>query len=110
MRIPNADFARVDRKKLEAYLLSSTHPIGRSKAKFFQAWGFDESNMGLLEHALLDLVRTQEITTAVSSAYGTKYRVDGLLATPSGSQVKLRTIWIVETGEKRPRLVTAYPF
>ena len=36
MALPEAESARVDREKLTGYLLSESHPIGRSKAKFFR--------------------------------------------------------------------------
>lgn len=40
MKLPNAAAARVDFEKLTEYLLSETHPIGRTKAAFFQRLGF----------------------------------------------------------------------
>jgi len=46
---------------------------------------------------------------SASSDHGTKYVVDGLITTPSGDQVKLRTVWIVDEGQNNPRFVTAYP-
>ncbi len=109
MKLPNADIARIDRQKLEAYLLSAAHPIGRSKAKFFHLLGFGESNAAHLERALREVAQTGEIAAIVRSPHGVKYVVDGLLPAPSGDRVKLRTIWIIETGEQRPPFVTAYP-
>jgi hypothetical protein len=110
MKLPNAVGATVDPKKLEGYLLSSTHPIGRPKAQFFLAMGFRETDAAILEHALLEVARTGEVAETTPSAYGVKHTVDGVLSTPSGRQVKLRTIWIVDAGDTRPRFVTAYPF
>jgi hypothetical protein len=110
MKLPNAQAARVERKKLEGYLLSSTHPIGRSKAKFFIAANFSENDVVILERALLELARTGEVAEISTSPHGVKYAVDGMLSNPSGQRLKLRTIWIVEAGETSPRLVTAYPF
>jgi hypothetical protein len=103
MKLPNARGATVDPKKLEGYLLSSTHPIGRPKAQFFLAMGFRETDAVILE-------RTGEVAETTPSAYGVKYTVDGVLSTPSGRQVRLRTIWIVDADDTRPRFVTAYPF
>jgi hypothetical protein len=110
MKLPNAHAATVDPKKLEGYLLSSTHPIGRPKAQFFLAVGFSETEVVILERALLEVARTGEVAETTSSAHGVKYTVDGLVSTPSGRQVKLRTIWIVHAGDTSPRFVTAYPF
>ena len=109
MRLPNADAALVDLRKLERYLLSAIHPIGRSKARFFRGLGFDESSVAQLEQALIDISRAGEVADVAGSPYGKKYIVDGVLPTPSGSRIMLRTIWIVETGGTRPRFVPAYP-
>ena len=40
MMLPDADRARVERTKLTDYLLSLSHPDGRSKAQFFMSFGF----------------------------------------------------------------------
>jgi hypothetical protein len=49
------------------------------------------------------------VTKSMTSAQGRKYIVDGALQTPVGQTVMVRTRWIVDEGETRPRLVTAYP-
>jgi hypothetical protein len=40
MKLPNAQKAIVDEKKVREYLLSPSHPVGRFKAKFFGSIGF----------------------------------------------------------------------
>jgi hypothetical protein len=45
----------------------------------------------------------------MTSVHGQKYIVDGMVLTPMGQDVIVRTVWIVDKGENRPRLVTAYP-
>jgi hypothetical protein len=40
VKLPNADQARVEREKITEYLLSTSHPDGRSKAEFFSRFGF----------------------------------------------------------------------
>ncbi len=109
MWVPNAEDARVDPEKLKAYLLSETHPVGRAKAKFFRSLGFDESNSAVLERGLIAIIKTQEIAETTASPYGSKYVVEGTITTPSGTLVKLRTVWIVEQAQTIPRFVTAYP-
>ena len=109
MRLPNADAAKLDREKLTGYLLSWTHPIGRWKAKFFRSLGFSESNIAVLEQALREITRTEEVAAVAPTPHGVKYIIDGLLTTPLGSRVRVRTIWIVDAGEDYPRFVTAYP-
>jgi hypothetical protein len=102
MAIPEAESARVDRGKLTGYLLSESHPIGRSKAKYFRGIGFDESNATLLEQGLLGIARSEAVVESMRSRHGMKYIVDGAIATPLGSRVKLRTIWIIEQGQEHP--------
>ncbi|MBI2940688.1 MAG: hypothetical protein HYY04_09660 [Chloroflexi bacterium] len=109
MKLPNRENASVSPQKLEAYLLSETHAVGRFKARFLGALGFDETNMDMLERGLLVIAHTEEVTNVVSSPYGTKYVLGGPLQTPADSQVQIRTVWIVDAGQDRPRFVTAYP-
>ena len=49
------------------------------------------------------------MTEVVETLYGMKYVVDGEVRAPTGESIEIRTVWIVEKGEVRPRLVTAYP-
>ena len=49
------------------------------------------------------------VKESIVSEYGTKYVIDGSIETPSGNVVKVRTIWIIEKGQDRPRFVTVYP-
>ena len=109
MRLPNVENAWVDRAKLTDYLLSETHPVGGPKARFFRGIGFHEDNVATLEQALLEIARTAEVAAVVTSSHGVKYVIDGSVVAPSGRGVRLRTVWIVDTGTERPRFVTAHP-
>jgi hypothetical protein len=109
MTLPEAENASVDLVKLTGYLLSESHPIGRSKAKFFRGIGFDESNAMLLQDRVMEIARRETVVQSIASHHGMKYVVDGVIQTPLGSRVKLRTIWIVDKGRQHPRFVTAYP-
>jgi hypothetical protein len=106
--MPNARAATVDRQKVEDYLLSATHPIGGPRARFFFSVGFTDAVA--LENALLEVAWIGDVASMTTSAHGVKYTVDGVVSTPSGRLVKLRTIWIVERADEGPRFVTAYPF
>lgn len=109
MFLPNRYKAYVPSPKLSAYLLSETHPVGKSKAKFFRSFGYNETNTELLEYGLSSVAQTQPIREVTSSAHGTKYVIDGTLETPAGISVKVMTVWIIDTGKTDPRFVTAYP-
>lgn len=99
----------IPREKLEDYLLSSTHLVGRAKAKFFQAFGFDESGSSLLENELHKIAHSGKITDRLITAYGTKIVIEGILDSPSGKQVTMKTVWMLDIREEVLRFVTAYP-
>ena len=50
-----------------------------------------------------------EGSKSMETAHGIKYILDGGLEAPGGKAPVVRTIWIVDRGLDRPRLVTAYP-
>lgn len=58
MQLPSKGKAYIPPGKLMGYLLSETHAVGKSKAKFFRALGFDETNVTQLEEGLLAIERT----------------------------------------------------
>ena len=45
MQLPNRLQAYIPSEKLSAYLLSETHAVGKAKATFFRALGFNETNI-----------------------------------------------------------------
>lgn len=109
MLLPNREKAHVPERKLTSYLLSSTHPVGKSKARFFNLHGFTTENAELLEHRLLKIAREGTIQETEHTPRGTKYVIEGSIGTPQGYTIEVRTIWIIEINRQHPRLVTAYP-
>ncbi len=109
MKLPNRENAYVPLAKLTGYLLSDSHPVGRHKALIFNIMGYDINNPAELELGLLNIVEEWDVVQTIASEYGTKYIVDGVLATPVGSEFSVRTVWITNVGETRARFVTAYP-
>lgn len=109
MKLPNRKNAYISKEKLTDYLLSETHTVGKFKAKFFRTLGFDESNLDVLEKALHEIAESEDVKEVVSSRYGTKYIIDGSISTPRGKIVRVQTVWIIESGQKYPRFITAYP-
>jgi hypothetical protein len=108
VKLPNASAARVDLEKLTEYLLSETHPVGRTKAEFFQALGFTRDRPAELLAALLKLARSAEVVDQALTPFGIKYVIDGRITGPKGSAA-VRTVWFIERKRAAPRLVTAYP-
>jgi hypothetical protein len=58
--------------------------------------------------ALVGLAQRTDMEETISQ-YGKKYIGTGDLEGRDGRRVRLTTVWIIEAGEPRPRLVTAYP-
>ena len=109
MKIPNHQAAHIAPAKLKDYLLSESHPIGRWKAKFFRGFGFDETNMDVLEQGLKAIAQTEDVKETEASPHGIKYVIQGKLATPVGRVVQVDTVWIIEKGQEHPKFVTAFP-
>ena len=105
----NRENAYIPLSKLKDYLLSETHSVGKSKAKLLRSAGFNEANVTLLKESILAIAHSGQVIEAISSPHGVKYVIDGLLKTPIGGFIKMRTIWIIDKGQERPRFVTAYP-
>lgn len=109
MVLPNADRAQVDPDKLRGYLLSSTHPIGRFKARFFYALGFSADNWQELEQAFRIQHLTQDAQPADASEHGQKYTIRAILIGPNGQAAFVVSVWFIGKGGTVPRFVTAYP-
>ena len=109
MNLPHRENAYVPKEKLTEYLLSETHPIGRFKARVLRRVGFDETNLNVLEQGLERIAREQEVSETVSTSRGAKFVIEGVLPTPAGGLLRLRTVWILDPDDDRPRFVTAYP-
>src|SRR3989304_5946486 len=109
MKLPNPENAYIPLHKLNNYLLSKMHSIGKWKAGFFLSFGFDAKNVDELERHLIAIAQSEDVKEVIPSAHGTKYVVDGLLQAADGRSVQIRTVWVIDVGEDRPRFVTAYP-
>lgn len=108
MRLPNVKHAIIQKEKLTKYLLSLSSGAGKPKAEYFRKIGFNESNLKDFESALLSIAFNNEVKTTEKNKFGVKYVVEGLLDSPLGRKVMVRTVWSIDKGEKYPHLVTAY--
>jgi hypothetical protein len=109
LQIPNAERAVIEPAKLQAYLLSRDHAIGRFKAAFFLALGYSPENWRQLEQDLRSQHLSQGATTEEQTPYGHKCAICATLVGPSGGSAEVVSVWVVRTGEQFPRFVTAYP-
>jgi hypothetical protein len=69
--VPNRDQAIIDPVKISGYLLSETHPVGLSKARFFKRFGFRADAPDELSRALLDHLQDCPVEAIEVSPYGT---------------------------------------
>ena len=109
MDLPNANLAIIDRAKLEGYLLSAGHPVGRFKARFFARLGFTASEWRLFAQALREQHLAQAAEAGPVDAFGQSFTIRAMLRGPAGAPALVTSVWFVRAGEDRPRFVTAYP-
>jgi len=109
MKIPNAERAVVDIRKLRDYCLNPQHDKGKHKARLFiSLLGMDSDDAEKLRNTLLETVKTQDAQLGETDAYGQRYTVDFTLNW-RGKQARIRSAWIIETGSDIPKLTTAFP-
>jgi hypothetical protein len=66
--LPNIKRAIIDRGKLQDYLLSPHHPVGRFKSQFFARLGFSAQEWDQLERALREQHLSQDAEPAEAGA------------------------------------------
>lgn len=108
VRVPNAGRAVIEPAKVRDYLLSTTHPVGRFKARFFLGLGFRADDGGAFALALRQQHLPQEATLAELDQYGQRFVVRAILQGPAGGALVV-SVWFVRAGEDFARFVTAYP-
>ena len=109
MKMPNRGEAVIAEAKIVDYLLSKTHEDGQHKAVFFRRFGFVPERWEELAAAIRQHTLDYEVARQDDTPFGTWYTVEGEIETPHGIRPTVRTVWIVDSGTKTPRLVTAYP-
>ncbi len=109
MKLPNGEKAIVDERKVREYLLSTSHPVGRFKARFFHGVGFGPENWREFVAALRDLAATGDAELIEGSEYGRKYLIIGVVRGSKGRTAAVVSVWILLPGADAPRLVTVYP-
>src|SRR3954453_5560411 len=108
MKLPNAELAEVDLRKLNEYCLSPSHPVGKHKAAVFRAaLGLTASEAQALREWILQAAVEGQAVFERSDEFGDRYRLDFEIATPVG-RATVRSAWIIRAGEDFPRLTTCY--
>jgi hypothetical protein len=109
MRLPNAEKAIVDERKVREYLLSPSHPVGRFKARFFGSIGFPPEAWSEFMNALQGLAAEGEAQVVEDSEFGQKFVVRGQISGPGARPAEVESVWIIRAEDDTPRLVTVYP-
>ena len=109
MKIPNAERAVVDIRKLRDYCLNPQHNRGKHKARLFTSLlGMGSDDAEELRDTLLEVVKEQDAQLGETDAYGQRYTLDFTLNW-RGKRARIRSAWIIETGSGIPKLTTAFP-
>ena len=87
--IPGAENAFVGRSKLTDYLLSRSHPDGRSKAEFLSRFGLTVEGSVVPIAALLEIAPGDDIVETVESRFG-KRRIGRITAPYAEIDLKSR--------------------
>jgi hypothetical protein len=84
-------------------------PGARGKAAFFRSLGFVATSWEAPQLVLVEVARSGDANAGKNSEFGTKYEVRASIIGPAGREAVIKTVWIVEAGDDRPRFVTAHP-
>jgi hypothetical protein len=109
VKLPHAKRAQIPKAKMVLYLLSPTHRVGKSKAAFFGAYGFDRRNWKDLAAALRRHAAVNKVTETEETTFGRQYFIEGTLLAPDGTRLHVRSAWFIDRGKKEPRFISAYP-
>jgi hypothetical protein len=109
MRLPNAENAIIAEDKLAGYVLDVGHRRGGGKAKLLRSLGYEARHWRRLADDLRQQHLTAEVIEERNAVWGKRYDIVAPLTGPSGDAVLFRSIWQVDLGSDRPRLITMYP-
>ena len=107
MKLPHGDQAIVTDDKLYGYLLNREHPTQPGHAILFERLlGLTPEGGERLREVLLDAAANRPATEGQISGFGRKFQVAFPMTGPRGTYSVL-SVWLIRTGETRPRLITA---
>ena len=108
MKLPNAERAEIDIRKLTEYALDREDPRGRHKARVFEsALGYTVKNAEELKAKIFECIDIAECRIGELDFYGQRYTADCRIRTEVGEGV-VRTGWIIRRNEDFPRLTTCF--
>jgi hypothetical protein len=108
MKLPNGQSAVVTDETLFDFLLNEQHENQRGHADLFhRLLGITTANADVLRSALLKAAATMEAETGSTSPCGIKYEIRFEMTGPRCTYM-IPSVWIIETGQPNPRLVTGF--
>lgn len=108
-RLPNADEAQIDPRKLRDYALDLEHGSGQYKAAFFAQMGYSAGDWQRLERDIREQHLSQPAELGRLSPYGQKYTITAPLQGPDSSARQVTTVWIIRPNKDSADLVTIHP-
>lgn len=108
MKLPNAERAVVDLRKLRNYCFNAEHPRGQHKARVFKsALGWTADQAEDVRRRLFEVALHEDAGFLAADDYGQRYALD--FGVPNaGAVVTVRSLWIVRHGEDFPRFTSCY--
>jgi hypothetical protein len=96
----------IDQGKIAGYAMNPDHPVGGNKYRVINsATGLGPEDVVAVEQQIRDGICSGAPILGKADQYGQRWAVDVPLTGPGGTIV-VRTAWILDVGETRPRLVT----
>jgi len=109
MKIPNNDYAIIEKSKITDYLLNINHQRGGSKAKMLINYGYSLENWQQLESDIRKFHLNAEVSIIKETPYGTRYEIISEILTPIHKPLLMKTVWQIDKGTELPRLITMIP-
>lgn len=107
-RLPNAPLCLVETAKVRDYLLDPHNAHNRGKADQFGQYGFTRTDWSTLAGALRAHPLFNDVIATTTTIHSVEHVVRCHLRSPDRRNPCLTSVWIIEPGAIRPRLVTAY--
>ena len=109
MKLPNAENAIIEEEKVVHYLLNLIHRRGASKARLLKSLGYEASEWQRLANDLRQQHLTADVVEQHATNWGERHDIVAPLTGPTGDTVMFHSIWQIDLGSDRPRLITMYP-
>ena len=99
--------ALIASEKLTKYLLVK-RPVG-DKSEFLKQAGYTVNNWSRLEQDIRDQILTKDAVSIEWTPYGELFEIRASLTGPNGQSLRLRTVWMLESGSGKTKFITLYP-